>query len=208
MNAMSPLKCTSAPFIGRRRGWPNADNVPLTLCPRIVDDPRYTLPPFVSNPCFLDIQSVAVHCTPLWYIVYLPFPRTSSLSASINFPASTHSPSSSTSPYSNVYMGSMYHHIPIPPCSTVYTFSTDRPFSLLSYLTLSNRLLLSLPLFLVLSFPSPFFLRSGPLFSFHHLPTPLRHPFQYSICDYPQFRCPSYSFISYLVQLRKSAHPS
>ena len=38
--------------------------------------------------------------------------------------------------------------------------------------------------------------------SSHHMPIPLQHSFLDFLCDFHNFRCPSYSFISYLVQLR------
>ena len=44
--------------------------------------------------------------------------------------------------------------------------------------------------------------------SSHHMPIPLQPSFLYFLCAFPHFRCPSYSFISDLVQLRNSAHPS
>ena len=50
-------------------------------------------------------------------------------------------------------------------CSSVVHSLPDSPFSLISPLTLSNHLILGLPLFR--TFPSSFFLRSAPLFSPH-----------------------------------------
>ena len=44
--------------------------------------------------------------------------------------------------------------------------------------------------------------------SSHHLPIPLQPLFLYFRCDFFHLRCPSYSFISDLVQLPNSAHPS
>ena len=47
------------------------------------------------------------------------------------------------------------------------------------------------------------------LLSSHHMPIPLHpHFLDFLCCDFPHFRCPPYSFISCLVQLRNSAHPS
>ena len=43
--------------------------------------------------------------------------------------------------------------------------------------------------------------------SSHHMPIPPQPSFLYFLCDSPHFRCPTYSFISDLVQLRNSAHP-
>ena len=44
--------------------------------------------------------------------------------------------------------------------------------------------------------------------SCHHMPIQLQPPFLDFLCDFPHFRCPPYSFISYLVQLCNSTHPS
>ena len=83
-----------------------------------------------------------------------------------------------------------------------HTSSPDSPFTLISSLTLSNHLLLGLPLF---PFPFTFiffFLPNAPLFSSRDHITSTSFPG-------PSLRFPplSYSFISYLVQLRNSAHP-
>ena len=91
-----------------------------------------------------------------------------------------------------------------------YTSSADSLFSLMSSLTLSNHLLLGLPLFFLpfrayFSLASPSFLRSVPLFSSRTT----SNFFPVLFCDFPHFLCLSrlYSFISDLVQLRNSAHP-
>ena len=68
-----------------------------------------------------------------------------------------------------------------------YTSSADSPFSLMSSFTLSNHLLLCLPLFLL---PYTFI-------TIALLPTTSTFCPVFS-CDFPHFRCPSYSFISYL----------
>ena len=46
------------------------------------------------------------------------------------------------------------------------------------------------------------------LLSSNHMPIPPQPPFLDFLCHFPHFRYPSYSFISNLVQLRNSAHPS
>ena len=46
------------------------------------------------------------------------------------------------------------------------------------------------------------------LLSCYYAPLPLQPLVLDLLCDFPHFRCPSYSFISYIVQLRNSAHPS
>ena len=56
--------------------------------------------------------------------------------------------SSSSSSYSNFYVGSMYDDIRLHVVRS-YTSSPDSPFSLISTLTLFNHLLLDLPLFLI-----------------------------------------------------------
>ena len=60
------------------------------------------------------------------------------------------SPSSSSSPssYSHFYVGSMYDDIRLHVARS-YTSSADSPFSLMSSFTLSNHILLGLPLFLL-----------------------------------------------------------
>ena len=88
-----------------------------------------------------------------------------------------------------------------------YTSSADCLFNLMSSFTLSSHLLLCLPLFLLsfrayFSLASPSFLRSVPLFSSQTTST----FFPVLLCDFPHFLCPSYSFISDLVQRRNSAH--
>ena len=56
--------------------------------------------------------------------------------------------SSSPSSYSNFYVESMYDDIRLHVARS-YTSSADSPFSLMSSFTLSNHLLLGLPLFLL-----------------------------------------------------------
>ena len=107
-----------------------------------------------------------------------------------------------------VYVGSMYDDIRLHVARS-YLVHIISPFSLISSFTLSNHLLLGLPLFF-----SPLYLHyhhppSYVVFlSSHHMPIPLQPPFLYNLCDFPHFRCPSYSFISDLVQLHNPAHPS
>ena len=100
------------------------------------------------------------------------------------------------------YAVSMYYDIRLHVAWS-YTSSPDSPFSLMSSFTLSNHLLLGLPIFLVLSLPSPSFLRCAPLFSSHAHTTSAS--FSGFFCDFPNFRCRPYSLISYLVQFRNSA---
>ena len=105
---------------------------------------------------------------------------------------------SSPSSYSHFYVGSMYDDIRLHVARS-YTSSADSPFSLMSSFTLSNHLLLGL-----LSFPSLLYFHyhcppSYVVFLFsHHMPVPLQPSFLYFICDFPHFRCPSYSFISFI----------
>ena len=114
---------------------------------------------------------------------------------------STSSPSS----YSHFYVGSIYDDIRLHVARS-YTSSADSPFSLISSFTVSNHLLLGLPLFLL---PFTFFFHRPPSYvvflSSHHMPIPLQSSFLYFLCDFPHFRCSSYYFISDLVQLRNSA---
>ena len=118
--------------------------------------------------------------------------------------------SSSPSSYYRFYVGSLCDDIRLHVAQS-YTSSADSPFSLRSSFTLSNHLLLGIPLFLLPCRPYIHYHRphSYVLFrSSHYKSIPLQPTFLYFLCDFPHFRCPSYSFISGLVQLRNSARPS
>ena len=96
-----------------------------------------------------------------------------------------------------------------PPCSTVVHIISRQSllFDVILYFVQPSSLMSS-------SLPSPLYCHyhrppSHVVFiSFHHMSIPLQHSFLYFLSDYLHFRCPSYSFISDLVQLRNSEHPS
>ena len=96
----------------------------------------------------------------------------------------------------------------MPPCSTVVHIISRQSllFDIILYFVQPSSLLSS-------SLPSPLFLHflrpsSCILFlSSHHMPIPLQPSLLDFLCDFPHFRCPSYSFISNLVQLRNSTYP-
>ena len=101
--------------------------------------------------------------------------------------------------YSHFYVGSMHDDIRLHVAWS-YTSSAGSPFYLMSSFTLSNHLLLCLPLFLIpcALLPSPSFQRSVPLFSSHVHITSTFFPVL-SLWSPPHYRCPSRSFISDLV---------
>ena len=96
-----------------------------------------------------------------------------------------------------------------PPCSMVVHIISRQSllFDVILYFVQPSSLRSS-------SLPSPlyFHYHRPPsyvvLLSSHHMPIPLQPSFLYFLCDFPNFSCPSYSFISDIVQLRNSAHPS
>ena len=96
-----------------------------------------------------------------------------------------------------------------PPCSTVVHFISRQSllFDIILYIVQPYSLRHSSP-------PSPLYFNfhrppSYVVFlSYHHMPIPLQPTFLDFLCDFPHFRCPSYYFISYLVQSCNSAHPS
>ena len=96
-----------------------------------------------------------------------------------------------------------------PPCSTVVCFLPQQSltFDIIHHSNQSSsHRPSSLPSPVSLHFHRPpsylVFLSS------HHMPISLQPPFLNFLCDFPHFRCPSYSFISYLVQVSITAHPS
>ena len=90
-----------------------------------------------------------------------------------------------------------------PPCSTVIHFVSRQSllFDVILHIVQPSSLRSS-------SLPSPLYFHfhhppsDAVLLSSHHMPIPPQPPFLDFLCDFPHFRCPSYSFISYLVQLR------
>ena len=103
--------------------------------------------------------------------------------------------------------GSMYDDIRLHVARS-YTSSADSPFSLISLYFVQPSSLrsssLSSPLHLHFHRPPSYVL----FLSSHHIPIPLQASFLDFLFDFAHFRCPSYAFISYLVRLRTSAHPS
>ena len=117
--------------------------------------------------------------------------------------------SSSPSSHSHFYVGSMYYDTRLHVARS-YTSSADSQsllFDIILYFVQPSSLRSS-------SLPSPLYLhfhRPPPYVVFlssHHKPIPRQPSFLDILCDFPHFRCPSYSFISYIFQLRNSAHPS
>ena len=93
---------------------------------------------------------------------------------------------SSPSSYSHFYVGLMYNDMYTPPCNMAVHF--------ISLYFVHPSSFSSVP-----SFPSPSspsFLRTVFL-SPKHMPIPLQPSFLNFLCDFPHFRCPSYSFIYY-----------
>ena len=121
---------------------------------------------------------------------------------------SFNSSSSSPSYYSHFYVASMYDDIRLH-VARAYTSSADSPFSLISSLTLSNRLLLGLPLFLLpYAFISiallPTYCSSLLVTCQHHFNLISWSFFAISPTSIPS---PPDSFSSYLIQLRNFVTP-
>ena len=111
-------------------------------------------------------------------------------------------PSSSPPFHSHFYVRSMYSDI-----RTVVHFISQQPilFDITLYFVQSSSLMsssLHSPLYFHLHCISSYVM----FLSSHHKPIPLQPPFLDFLCDFPHFRFPSFSFISYLVQPCNSAH--
>ena len=112
--------------------------------------------------------------------------------------------------YSNLYVGLMYDDIRLHVARSYISSAASRQsllFDIIPHSVQPSSPKASLSSFsLVLSFSSPYFLRSAPLFSSRvHIGLPLRHPFLDFLCGFPTFVV-LLSILSFLILSTSPAH--